>query len=92
MRILLALFILSLTGCSNAQWADVKAWGQRHHVKCWSGGVVIYDGHTTGKIENEDHSDGYFFQEEESGQLVRVSGNCLITVGKGDGAPLTQSH
>ncbi len=76
----LVLFVFIVCSCSNADIAAMNAWGQRHHVKCWSGGIVIYEGHTTGKIENERQSDGYFFQEQESGKLVGVSGNCLITL------------
>lgn len=77
-----AIYILPLIlfGCSNAEWAAFQALGKRHAIKCYSGGVVIYEGATTGKIENENQSDGYFFQDEQTGKLVRVSGNCVITV------------
>lgn len=79
-KLLILLSLSLLTSCSNAEWSAFNAWGKRHVVKCWSGGVLIYEGSTTGKIENEEHSDGYYFQEEKSGKLVMVSGNCLITV------------
>lgn len=69
-----------LVGCSNANMSAISAWGKRHDVKCWSGGVVIYEGYTTGKVENEDHSDGYYFQDTATRKFVTVSGNCVITV------------
>lgn len=75
----LPIFLL-LCGCSNANWAAVGAWGKRHDVICYSGGVIIYEGYTTGKIENESHSDGYYFQDAKTDKFVTVSGNCVITV------------
>lgn len=79
MRSILILAIV-FSGCSNANRAAISAWGRRHDIKCYSGGVIIYQGHTTGKVENEDHSDGYYFQDAETNKLVTVSGNCVITV------------
>lgn len=76
----LLLISLFFTGCSNANYAAMSAWGKRHDVKCYSGGVVIYDGYTTGKVENESGSDGYYFQDSGTGKFVTVSGNCVITV------------
>lgn len=78
MKYLMLLILLS--GCSNAQIAAVSAWGKRHDVICYSGGKIIYQGYTTGKIENESHSDGYYFQDDETKQFVTVSGQCVITV------------
>jgi len=80
MKLNAVLIGLILSGCSNANMAAIGAWGKRHDVKCYSGGVVIYEGYTTGKIENEDHSDGYYFQDAGTNKFVTVSGNCVITV------------
>lgn len=79
-KVALVLVSAILGGCSNANMAKFEAIGKRHLVKCWSGGVLIYESTTTGKIENETKSDGYYFQDEKTSKLVRVSGNCLITV------------
>ena len=78
--ILFLLFVLSVTGCSDARMAAMSAWGSRHSIKCWSGGVLIYEGTTTGKIENEAQSDGYYFKDEKTDKVVMISGNCFITV------------
>lgn len=80
MKNIFALIILSLTACSNANRAAIHAWGKRHDIKCYSGGVLIYDGYTTGKVENEDHSDGYYFQDEATGKFTTITANCVITV------------
>ena len=79
-KAILGVCLLALGGCSNADFAALSAFGKRHRVKCYSGGVVIYKGTTTGKIENEGYSDGYYFQDESTGKFVGVSGNCVITV------------
>lgn len=76
------ILLVFIMGCSNANLARFSALGKRHDVKCYSGGVVIYEGHSTGKIENEHQSDGYYFQDEQTGKFVTVSGNCVITVAR----------
>lgn len=81
MKNLIFIFLaFAITGCSNAHMAAISAWGKRHDVKCYSGGILIYEGYTTGKIENEEHSDGYYFQDDRTGKLVVINANCLITV------------
>lgn len=74
------MFLSLIVGCSNANVAAIGAWGKRHDVICYSGGIKIYEGFTTGKVENEEHSDGYYFQDSSTGKFVTVSGNCVITV------------
>ena len=72
------LLLLLLAGCTDARCAQVKAIGSGGHVKCYSGGQVIYEGDATGKIATEEGSDGWFFMEKGSNRLVRVSGACVI--------------
>lgn len=69
----------SAAGCSDTQWARFSAIGSAGHVTCYSGGHVIFDGNSTGKIENAHASDGYEFKDAATGKLVRVSGDCLVT-------------
>lgn len=69
---------VALMGCTDAQRAKIGGLGSEAHVKCWSGGVVIYDGYSTGKVSNEEHSDGYYFRDRADGKLKEVSGNCII--------------
>lgn len=51
----------------------------RNRVELFSGGKRVGVWHTTGKIQNEDYSDGYYFKSEETGGLVTVSGNVIVT-------------
>jgi hypothetical protein len=39
---------------------------------------VFYHGWSTGKVASESQSDGWFFQEKGSNDLIRVSGACLV--------------
>ena len=52
--------------------------GSSGHITCYSGGKVIYEGYSTGKISSEHQSDGWFFQDIKTGKLIRVSGDCLV--------------
>lgn len=65
-------------GCTDGQWAKVTALGDSGRVTCYSGGKVIYDGRSTGKVDTEVQSDGWYFQDATTGDLVRVSGDCVV--------------
>lgn len=76
-----AVVLLCLGGglsCTAAERAKFGSLGSPHSVKCWSGGVVIYEGVSAGKVLSEENSDGYYFQERKTGKLMEVSGNCVI--------------
>jgi hypothetical protein len=72
------LFLLALLACSDTQLASWGAVGEPGHVTCYSGGQVIYDGDSTGKIESEQRSDGWLFMDATTKRLVRISGDCVI--------------
>lgn len=74
------LSIAFIVGCSNANVAALQAWSKPHKIVCYSGGVEIYNGESTGKIENESSSDGYYFQDSKTHLFVTVSAQCVITV------------
>ena len=46
--------------------------GSKAHIKCYSGGVLIYEGHSTGKVSSEENSDGYFFRDKETGKMKEM--------------------
>lgn len=76
--LVLAACIL-LAGCTDATVGKLKALGSSAHIECYSGGTLIYDGRSTGKVKSETNSDGYFFVDRETGLPMEVSGNCVIT-------------
>ena len=70
--------LIASSACTNAWMAQVTSLGSPGHIICYSGGKVIYEGDSTGKISTESQSDGWFFQEQGTNKLVRVSGACVI--------------
>ena len=73
-----ALATLALTACTDAEVARFSALGDRGTISCYSGGTLIYSGTSTGKISAEEGSDGWFLKDAKTGNLVRVSGDCVI--------------
>ena len=74
---IITLFTL-LLACSDTDLASMKSIGDPGHITCYSGGQVIYEGDSTGKIETETQSDGWKFMDSKTQRLVRVSGDCVI--------------
>jgi hypothetical protein len=83
MKLAAALIVLtSVTGCASADLSSMKSWGARHHVKQFSGGVLVGEWTSKGRILNEKSSDGYYFEDEKTGNPVMVSGTVQITLEK----------
>jgi hypothetical protein len=78
MKILLTALFLTLLGCSDAKVAQFESLGQPAMITCYSGGEVIYQGFSTGKVSTEQNSDGWFWVEKETGDLIRASGQCIV--------------
>ena len=74
----MTLILFCLAGRTDAPIAQRRALGDAGHITCYSGGQVIYDGDSTGKILTEEQSDGWFFMDAKTQGLVRVSGDCVI--------------
>lgn len=72
--------LLLLNACTDAQCSKNTSFftGQDARVTCHSGGKVIFDGCSTGKVSSENGSDGYFLRDKETGRLVEVSGECFL--------------
>ena len=79
------------TGCTDAMFSKFTTLGSKAEVKCYSGSRLIFWGVSTGKVSNEESSDGFFARwrvKEVAGQWdqvdvgqtlpASVSGNCII--------------
>lgn len=64
--------------CTDAMCGSITAYGDAAHIKCWSGGKLIYEGDSTGRIATTDGSDGWEFKDSKTGKFIRVSGQCVI--------------
>jgi len=74
----LLLITLLVTGCTTADRAKVFALGSHHKITLYSGGIAVRSWHSSGAINNEEHSDGYYFMDDSSGKLIQVSGPVVI--------------
>lgn len=74
----LSCFVLS--GCAwNARMAGVASYGADHKIELYSGGELVREWISDGKVASEKNSDGYYFQDRATGKFVRVTGDLVIT-------------
>lgn len=71
---------MTLMGCSDAKKGAFFGMGRSRHIQCYSGGSLIYEGDSSGIIENEKHSDGFYFMDNITRKLVEIQADCLIMV------------
>ena len=71
----------AVTGCTDTQRASLDAYGDSARVTCYSGGEVVADDFSTGKVANASNSDGYEFKSKTTGRLAQFSGDCVIDYG-----------
>ena len=76
LKIFLLTFI-PIFGC-DATIGKFTSLGKSAHIKCYSGGKVIFEGTSSGKVLSEKDSDGYFFKDKATGSMLEVSGDCVI--------------
>lgn len=80
--IICVVVVLSMTfffsGCTDAERSSLSAFGDAAHITCYSGGKVIYEGDSTGKIATVSGSDGWEFRDAKTHKFIRVSGQCVI--------------
>ena len=79
MRALLIVAVLCFSGCTDAFKSQIEAYGNKHRIELWSGGEMVHEWTSTGKVMSEEHSDGYYFKDDDTGKLVRVTGDLVIT-------------
>jgi hypothetical protein len=72
------LIVVLLSGCTSAERAKITALGSKHKITLYSGGIAVRVWHSSGSIVNEEHSDGYYFQDDDTHKLIRVSGQIVI--------------
>jgi hypothetical protein len=71
-----------LLGCTDAAFSKLTNFGGSATVRCYSGGTLIYEGKSTGKVISEAQSDGYAFRDAADRKLKEVSGDCIIDYGE----------
>ena len=78
---ILLMFIFLLTAsCTDATRSKIGGYGDEFKVE-----MVNCDGTTSrqwtssGKVQSESNSDGYFFKDKDTGKLIEVTGRLIIT-------------
>jgi hypothetical protein len=69
---------LLLAGCTDVARSKIAAYGESAEVTCYSGGVVIYSGMSSGKVISPENSDGWDLRDSKTGKLIRVTGDCVV--------------
>lgn len=77
--ILLAAIAVSMLSCTDAEWAKNTNYGENFKVEMYSGGKLVREWVSSGKVNSEPKSDGYYFKEKGTNKLVEVSGDVVIT-------------
>jgi hypothetical protein len=78
----LALVVAAASRCTDAEVSRLMAYGDPHRIRVYSGGVLIGEWTTTGAVINEPQSDGYLFTDAATNEMVRVSGEVIITLAR----------
>ena len=66
-------------GCTSATRQKIASFGEQHTVEMYSGGIKVREWTSTGYVRSEESSDGYFFTDKETGKLVKVIGDIVIS-------------
>lgn len=77
-RLLIVLLTITATSCTDASMGKLFSLGNKARITCRSGGNIFLDTHSSGKVFSEKTSDGYYFTELDTGDLIEVSGDCII--------------
>lgn len=70
--------ILVFCSCTDAAMGRMTSLGDSAWVQCYSGGVLVYEGRSSGRVASVEASDGYIFKGMDGIQR-ETSGDCIIT-------------
>ena len=68
---------LFLSGCTDAERASWGAIGDSASITCYSGGQVIFEDVSTGKVYQID-GDGITYKSARSEEYVRAYADCIV--------------
>lgn len=76
-----ALFIaLTMIGCTDATKAKFGGLGDEFKIEMLNcDGTVAREWISTGKVQSEANSDGYYFMDKATGKLIEITGRLVIT-------------
>lgn len=78
--ILMAILLLATIACTDAKRAKMGGYGDTFKVEMINcDGSVSHEWISSGKVLNEESSDGYYFNDKATGKLIEVTGRIIIT-------------
>lgn len=74
------LLLLILGGCTDAQRSKMSGFGDKFSVQLVNcDGTITHQWTSSGKVLSESNSDGYYFNDAKTGDLIEVTGSLIIT-------------
>mgnify|MGYP006866081902 FL=1 len=81
--LMVALFlavVMGSTSCTDASRAKLGGYGDEFKVEMLNcDGTVARTWISSGKVKSEANSDGYYFNDKDTGKLIEVTGRLVIT-------------
>ena len=78
MKLIKLLPILFIFGCTNADRANISSLGSDATVRLYSGGELVGEWVSDGKVMAEDSTDGWRFKDKTTGMFIRVTGDTVV--------------
>lgn len=80
MAALFIAIVMFSTSCTDAQRSKIGGYGAEFKVEMINcDGTVARTWISSGKVQTEENSDGYYFNDKETGKLIEVTGRLVIT-------------
>ena len=78
--LLLGAILLLFLSCTDAGRAKFGGYGDDFKIEILSSntGEVLRTYYSSGKVNSEANSDGYFFMDSSTGELTEISGGVVI--------------
>ena len=75
----LLLLSICLVSCKDATIQQFNSLGSQHKITQYaSDGKIIGEWESTGNINNEHNSDGWYFKDKKTGKLIELTGTLQI--------------
>jgi hypothetical protein len=81
MKKLIHVFLIGvLFSCTDASMSKIGGYGDKFKVEMLNcDGTVAREWLSSGKVQSEENSDGYYFMDSKTGKLIEVTGRIIIT-------------
>ncbi len=79
-KLLVIISLLAFASCTDAERAKRASFGASFKIELVNcNGTVTKSWISSGKVLSEAASDGYYFNDQKTGNLIEVTGTLIIT-------------